>query len=61
MGRAVRVLLDYRPALRQRTGVGEHAHEMARALSRRLAASDRLTLFSSSWKDRCRATRFPAP
>jgi glycosyltransferase involved in cell wall biosynthesis len=49
----VRVLLDYRPALRQRTGVGEYTHQLARAL---LAAYSRpdleLTLFSSSWKDR---------
>ena len=28
----VRILLDYRPALRQRTGVGEYVHELARAL-----------------------------
>jgi glycosyltransferase involved in cell wall biosynthesis len=53
----VRVLLDYRPALRERTGVGEYAYQLARALlaafppgtsARRLD----LTLFSSSWKDR---------
>ena len=31
MGR-VRILIDYRPALRERTGVGEYAHELARAL-----------------------------
>jgi glycosyltransferase involved in cell wall biosynthesis len=52
----VRVLLDYRPALRERTGVGEYAHQLVRAL---LAAfppngtrSIELSLFSSSWKDR---------
>jgi len=49
----VRILLDYRPALRQRTGVGEYVHELATAL---LAGSgtppDVLTLFSSSWRDR---------
>ena len=45
----VRVLLDYRPALRERTGVGEFVHQLARALVR--AGTD-LTLFSSSWKDR---------
>ena len=39
----LRILLDYRPALRARTGVGEYAHELA---------GDTLTLFSSSWKDR---------
>jgi glycosyltransferase involved in cell wall biosynthesis len=50
--RRLRILLDYRPALRRRSGVGEYAHELAAALARRLGASDTLTLFSSSWKDR---------
>jgi glycosyltransferase involved in cell wall biosynthesis len=53
----VRVLLDYRPALRDRSGVGESTDQLARAL---VAAFPRagagreldLTLFSSSWKDR---------
>ena len=48
----LRILLDYRPALRERTGVGEYAHELAAALARRLRPPDTLTLFSSSWKDR---------
>jgi glycosyltransferase involved in cell wall biosynthesis len=48
----LRILLDYRPALRERTGVGEYAHELAAALARRLAESGELILFSSSWKDR---------
>lgn len=48
----LRILLDYRPALRERTGVGEYAHELAAALARRLRPPDALTLFSSSWKDR---------
>ena len=48
----LRILLDYRPALRQRTGVGEYAHEIAAALVRQLDPDDTLTLFSSSWKDR---------
>lgn len=48
----LRILLDYRPALRARTGVGEYVHELASALSRRLGPADTLTLFSSSWKDR---------
>ena len=30
---AVRILLDYRPALRERTGVGEYVHQLARALA----------------------------
>jgi glycosyltransferase involved in cell wall biosynthesis len=51
----VRVLLDYRPALRARTGVGEYVHQLARALARpeRVGgAGDEVVVFSSSWKDR---------
>jgi glycosyltransferase involved in cell wall biosynthesis len=48
----VRILIDYRPALRQRTGVGEYVHGLATALGARLAQDDSLTLFTSSWKDR---------
>ena len=48
----VRILLDYRPALRQRTGVGQYVHELARAIPAALEAGERLLLFSSSWKDR---------
>lgn len=60
--RRVRIVLDYRPALRARTGVGERVHELARALAAdRLresdgrgtgGAPDELVLFTSSWKDR---------
>ncbi|NUR54633.1 MAG: glycosyltransferase family 4 protein [Acidobacteria bacterium] len=55
----MRILLDYRPALRQRSGVGEYVHELAAALIRRLPAGDTLTLFSSSWKDRLRPDVVP--
>jgi glycosyltransferase involved in cell wall biosynthesis len=53
----VRVLIDYRPALRERSGVGEYTHELARALLAEYppggaARPLELTLFSSSWKDR---------
>ena len=52
----MRVVIDYRPALRQRSGVGEYTHELARALVALAASEDGrpldLTLFSSSWKDR---------
>lgn len=48
----VHILIDYRPALRQRTGVGQYVHGLAAALAARLDAPDSLTLFSSSWKDR---------
>jgi glycosyltransferase involved in cell wall biosynthesis len=51
---AVRLLLDYRPALRERTGVGEFVHELAKALSGRArhGAAAKVTLFTSSWRDR---------
>jgi glycosyltransferase involved in cell wall biosynthesis len=48
----VRILLDYRPALRQRTGVGEYVHELASALLETRPTGESLVLFSSSWKDR---------
>jgi glycosyltransferase involved in cell wall biosynthesis len=66
----VRILIDYRPALRERTGVGEYVHQLARALAgrrvdrstdrragdRRAAANaDDVEVFTSSWRDR------PAP
>ena len=50
----MRLLIDYRPALRERTGVGEFVHELAKALSNggRERATPAVTLFTSSWKDR---------
>jgi glycosyltransferase involved in cell wall biosynthesis len=50
----VRLLLDYRPALRERTGVGEFVHELAKALTHaaRNGSGPDVTLFTSSWKDR---------
>jgi glycosyltransferase involved in cell wall biosynthesis len=53
----VRVLVDYRAALRERSGVGEYTHQLVAALLRRSNANGRsggldLWLFSSSWKDR---------
>lgn len=47
----MRILLDYRPALRARTGVGEYLHQLAQHLARG-KFGDSLTLFTSSWKDR---------
>lgn len=47
---AVRILLDYRPALRARTGVGEFAHELAKALGQ--LQPDRVSALSTSWRDR---------
>jgi glycosyltransferase involved in cell wall biosynthesis len=55
----VRILLDYRPALRQRTGVGEYVHELARALVATAPDGEFLSLFSSSWKDRLDRSAVP--
>ena len=54
---SVRVLIDYRPALRQRSGVGEYTHQLVKALLTAFPMDAprralELTLFSSSWKDR---------
>jgi glycosyltransferase involved in cell wall biosynthesis len=46
----MRILVDYRPALRARTGVGEYIHTLVRAYT--AAHDDTVTLFTSSWKDR---------
>ena len=53
----MRVLIDYRPALRERSGVGEYTHELVKALLAAYppggpAPALELSLFSSSWKDR---------
>jgi len=53
----VRVLIDYRAALRERSGVGEYTHELVRALaaaaqSGQTAEPIDVTIFSSSSKDR---------
>lgn len=58
-GPALRILLDYRPALRERTGVGEYVHQIAAALARRLGPPDTLSLFSSSWTHRLAADCVP--
>ncbi|MES1255373.1 MAG: glycosyltransferase family 1 protein [Acidobacteriota bacterium] len=52
----MRVLIDYRPALRHPSGAGEYTYQLATALLA-MALTDGggtldLTLFSSSWKDR---------
>ena len=47
--------MDYRSALRQRSGVGEYTHHAAAALQALARAGDRpldLSCFSSSWRDR---------
>ena len=46
----MRILVDYRPALRARTGVGEYIRRVVQAYT--ATHRDALTLFTSSWKDR---------
>jgi len=48
----VRVVVDYRPALRERSGVGEYTHQLVKALVARNDPALEVTIFSSSWKDR---------
>ncbi len=55
----MRILLDYRPALRQRTGVGEYVHELARALAATTVGDESVTLFSASWRDRLATDAVP--
>jgi len=49
-GSGMRILVDYRPALRARTGVGEYVHELVRAYAAMHTGA--VTLFTSSWRDR---------
>ena len=46
----MQILVDYRPALRARTGVGEYMHEIVRAYT--AAHADDVVAFTSSWRDR---------
>ncbi len=46
----MRILVDYRPALRERTGVGEYMHQLVRAYTAQ--GEDEVVLLTSSWKDR---------
>lgn len=46
----MRILVDYRPALRARTGVGEYLHSLVKAYA--AARTETVTVFTSSWKDR---------
>ena len=50
----MRILVDYRPALRERTGVGEFVHELVKALAGHAERdrNDDIAIFTSSWKDR---------
>ncbi len=46
----MKILVDYRPALRERTGVGEYVHRLIQAYC--AAYPGETTVFTSSWKDR---------
>jgi glycosyltransferase involved in cell wall biosynthesis len=48
----MRILIDYRPALRQRSGVGEYIFRLLQALRQVRQPGDEVSIFSSSWKDR---------
>ena len=54
----MRILIDYRAALRSRSGVGEYVHQLVTSLVDRAHASTsgahsiEVVAFSSSWKDR---------
>ncbi len=49
----MRILIDYRPALRKRTGVGLWVARLVEALADRQGTDAlQITVFSSSWKDR---------
>jgi hypothetical protein len=50
LSNVVRILVDYRPALSHRTGVGEYIHQLVRAFASR--GTDEVAVFTSSWKDR---------
>ena len=49
----MRILVDYRPALRSRTGVGEYIRQLVQAYT--ATHQDDVSVYTSSWKDR------PAP
>jgi glycosyltransferase involved in cell wall biosynthesis len=46
----LRILVDYRPALRARTGVGEYIRQLVQAYT--ATHQDDVSVFTSSWKDR---------
>jgi glycosyltransferase involved in cell wall biosynthesis len=53
-------VIDYRAALKERSGVGEYTHELVRALGAGGRGDLSLTLFSSSWRDRVNASGLDA-
>lgn len=59
----MKILIDYRPALRERSGVGETVFQLSKALGSLSGENPRidLTLFSSSIRDRVNPASFPTP
>ena len=65
----MRILIDYRPALRQRTGVGEFVHNLIVSLAgmdnvntSSLELTPNITAFSASWNDRLsESPSYPLP
>jgi glycosyltransferase involved in cell wall biosynthesis len=53
-GYLMRIIVDYRPALRARTGVGEYIRQLVRAYTAH--HTDDVAVFTSSWKDRPAST-----
>jgi glycosyltransferase involved in cell wall biosynthesis len=50
----MRIIVDYRPALRARTGVGEYIRQLVQAYAAH--HTDEVAVFTSSWKDRPAST-----
>jgi glycosyltransferase involved in cell wall biosynthesis len=55
----MRILVDYRPALSERTGVGEYVHQTVRAMLAEPAGDRAISLFSASWKHRLGSNHIP--
>lgn len=55
----MRVLVDYRPALRQRSGAGEYIARLFETLASERSPDDALYLFSSSLRDRVSPQQVP--
>ncbi|MEE3274226.1 MAG: glycosyltransferase family 1 protein [Acidobacteriota bacterium] len=54
----MRIVLDFRPALRQSTGVGTYAHNLILALAKSFP-EDSYTAFTASWRDRANLSVLP--
>ena len=59
----MKILIDYRPALRERSGVGETVFQLSKALGSLSGEKPQidLTLFSSSMRDRLDPASLPTP